>query len=66
MEGAMDLMTTLVYEKMTPLDKMYMLSTDQVLDLATLAVIYGRGYTRVPVFEGENREHVSDDKCMRS
>ncbi|KAH9257354.1 hypothetical protein BASA81_004511 [Batrachochytrium salamandrivorans] len=56
MAGAMDLMTTKVFQAMTPTDKLFMLSTEAVLDQSTLAHILGRGYTRIPVYspsEGE-------------
>lgn len=50
MGGAMDLMTTKVFQAMTPVDRMFMLSTDDTLDGELLADILGRGYTRIPVY----------------
>lgn len=65
MAGAMDLMTTKVFQAMTPTDKLFMLSTEAVLDQSTLAHILGRGYTRIPVFSpGEEDGSVGQVRGM--
>lgn len=40
-----------VKEVMTPLHKVYMLKTEDVLDKKTLQVIYDEGYSRIPVYK---------------
>jgi CBS domain containing-hemolysin-like protein len=58
MQGAMDLMHVTAEEVMTPVDKMFMISTEKVLNLSELAEIVGKGYSRIPVYEKSNRDRV--------
>jgi metal transporter CNNM len=58
MQGAMDLMHVTAAEAMTPVDKMFMLSSEAELNLQTMAEIVGKGYSRIPVYEKSNRNRV--------
>mmetsp|Transcript_4414 Transcript_4414/g.4944 ORF Transcript_4414/g.4944 Transcript_4414/m.4944 type:complete len:594 (+) Transcript_4414:155-1936(+) len=46
-----------VKEIMKPLDQIYMLEIDSILDSNLLKEIYEKGYSRIPVYEGK-REHI--------
>ena len=58
--GALILPDKLAADIMTPLSKCYTLSTSAVLDFNTICDIRGQGYSRIPVYEGEenNITHV--------
>ena len=43
---------------MIPIEKVYMVSSDQILDANTLKVIDDIGHSRIPVFKGENRNWI--------
>lgn len=58
MEGAMDLIQVKAEDAMCGLDKMFMMSADQVLDVSTMAQLVGLGYSRIPVHEPGNRHHI--------
>ena len=55
MQGALDLRTTTCGQACVPLDQVYMLSMEDVLDEGTLADILAQGYSRIPVYE--NSKH---------
>jgi metal transporter CNNM len=40
---------------MTPLNKVFMLSSEAVLDEATLQSVLASGHSRIPVYERRNR-----------
>lgn len=44
---------------MTPLDKVFMLSTDDRLDRTTLRRVLESGHSRVPVYEGSDRSKIA-------
>ncbi|XP_059803054.1 metal transporter CNNM4-like isoform X3 [Hypanus sabinus] len=52
-EGALELRKKTVEDVMTPLSDCFMLSSDAVLDFATMSEIMQSGYTRIPVYENE-------------
>jgi len=58
MQGAMDLVHVTAKEVMTPIDKMFMLSTETELNLPMMAEIVGKGYSRIPVFDKANRHKI--------
>lgn len=58
MQGAMDLMHVTAAEVMSPIDKMFMLSTEMELNLSLMAEIVGKGYSRIPVYEKTNRNRI--------
>ena len=50
MQGALKYKSTTVKEVMTPLDKTFMLSSDEQLNFETIAKIFKTGYSRIPVY----------------
>ncbi|XP_051883770.1 metal transporter CNNM2-like isoform X4 [Pristis pectinata] len=58
-EGALELRNKTVEDVMTPLSDCFMLSSDAVLDFATMSEIMQSGYTRIPVYENE-RSNIVD------
>jgi hypothetical protein len=57
-QGALDLAATPASEGMTPLDQVFMLPSDFVLDIAGLRVIMESGYSRVPVHRPGDRSAI--------
>ncbi|KAJ4435862.1 hypothetical protein ANN_18482 [Periplaneta americana] len=55
--GAFDMKTKTVGEIMTPIDKVYMLNYDDVLDFDTVMEIVKEGFTRIPVYK-DNRQNI--------
>lgn len=58
--GAMELTKKSVRDVMTDIDEVFMLSEDQVLNAETMTKISDSGYTRIPVYEGNNRNKVKN------
>uniref|UniRef100_A0A1I7TR48 Metal transporter n=1 Tax=Caenorhabditis tropicalis TaxID=1561998 RepID=A0A1I7TR48_9PELO len=58
--GAMELTKKCVRDVMTDIDDVFMLSEDQVLNAETMTRISDSGYTRIPVYEGNNRNKVKN------
>lgn len=57
--GALDLTGKIAYGSMTPLDKVFMLSTADSLDDATLRRVLASGHSRIPVYrEGQRADIV--------
>eukprot|EP00798_Chlamydomonas_sp_ICE-L_P001234 gene1234-32578_t len=56
--GALDMTTKIAMKSMTPLDKVFMLSTDDCIDERVLQSILSSGHSRIPVFKGGNRREV--------
>ncbi|KAM9324823.1 metal transporter CNNM1 [Gastrophryne carolinensis] len=59
-QGALELRTKVVEDVLTPLGDCFMLCSDAVLDFATVSEILRSGYTRIPVYEGEDRANIVD------
>ncbi|XP_004701063.2 metal transporter CNNM1 isoform X2 [Echinops telfairi] len=59
-QGALELRTKVVEEVLTPLGDCFMLASDAVLDFATVSEILRSGYTRIPVYEGDQRHNIVD------
>ncbi|KAM5140415.1 metal transporter CNNM1 [Mantella aurantiaca] len=59
-QGALELRTKAVEDVLTPLGDCFMLRADAVLDFATVSEILRSGYTRIPVYEGEQRANIVD------
>ena len=53
--GALDLTVKCAEAVMTPLSKVFMVSTDDRLDGALRAALLASGHSRVPVFRGKNK-----------
>ncbi len=51
MQGAMGYMDKTVSSVMTPVENIFMLDVDTVLDFKTISLIFRSGYSRVPVFQ---------------
>ncbi|KAG4076902.1 hypothetical protein HA402_015889 [Bradysia odoriphaga] len=51
--GALDMKKKTVAEAMTPIDDVFMLSYDAVLDFETISEIMKSGYSRIPVYDGQ-------------
>ena len=48
--GALDLTNKIAYKSMTPLEKVFMLSTDDKLDRETMGAVLASGHSRIPVY----------------
>ncbi|XP_071987501.1 metal transporter CNNM1 isoform X3 [Engystomops pustulosus] len=59
-QGALELRTKVVEDVLTPLGDCFMLRADAVLDFSTVSEILRSGYTRIPVYEGEDRANIVD------
>ncbi|XP_068113997.1 metal transporter CNNM1 isoform X2 [Hyperolius riggenbachi] len=59
-QGALELRTKSVEDVLTPLGDCFMLRYDAVLDFSTVSEILRSGYTRIPVYEGEDRANIVD------
>ncbi|XP_009071537.1 PREDICTED: metal transporter CNNM1 [Acanthisitta chloris] len=59
-QGALELRTKVVEDVLTPLADCFMLRADAVLDFATVSEILRSGYTRIPVYEGDQRDNIVD------
>eukprot|EP00878_Enallax_costatus_P027684 GHUV01029827.1.p1 GENE.GHUV01029827.1~~GHUV01029827.1.p1 ORF type:complete len:584 (+),score=81.51 GHUV01029827.1:159-1910(+) len=57
--GALDLTSKTAWTAMTPLDKVFMLASDRVLDEATLQEILISGHSRIPLHEPGDRRQLS-------
>ncbi|CAG8768263.1 4302_t:CDS:10, partial [Racocetra persica] len=53
--GALDLQDKAVEIAMTPIDKVYMLPIDTVMDRITMREIYSTGHSRIPIFGGSRQ-----------
>lgn len=56
--GALDLTSKSARRSMTPLDKVFMLSTDDVLDKDTIRRVLQSGVSRIPVCRAHNRTDI--------
>lgn len=56
--GTLELRKKTVVEIMTPLEQVFMLSIDAVLDFETISEITKCGYSRIPVYDGERNNVV--------
>uniref|UniRef100_A0A182VRG0 CNNM transmembrane domain-containing protein n=1 Tax=Anopheles minimus TaxID=112268 RepID=A0A182VRG0_9DIPT len=56
--GVLELRKKTVQQVMTRLQDAYMLPIDGILDFEKIAEIMESGFSRIPVFEGENREEI--------
>lgn len=56
--AAFDLPEKIVKSVMTPIDKIFMLSDQSVIDNALLKAISAKGRTRIPIYSGRDRNTV--------
>lgn len=56
--GALDMYSKKVEKAMTPLEKVFMISSDTLLDEAAINEIVETGHSRIPVHAGSNREDI--------
>lgn len=56
--GALSLTTKTVKDVMTPLEDSYMIPSEAILDFDTMNEIVSHGFTRVPVYEDNDKTHV--------
>lgn len=56
--GALDMQNKRVETAMTPLEKVFMLSADDVLDQKTIHNIVRTGHSRIPVYAHNNRKEI--------
>ncbi|OMJ69679.1 hypothetical protein SteCoe_32532 [Stentor coeruleus] len=56
--GAIDLRYKLVKDHVIPLDKVYAVSTDAIINKKTFKKLVKQGYSRVPVYQGSNRNAI--------
>ena len=57
-KGVLSMTEKRVEDLMIPMEKVYMVSSNQILDANTLKVIDNIGHSRIPVFKGENRNWI--------
>ena len=53
--GAFDLRGHTIDQLVTPIDRVFALSIDTVINDAAIDLIKRKGYSRIPVFYGENK-----------
>ncbi|CAG8777963.1 7006_t:CDS:2, partial [Cetraspora pellucida] len=53
--GALDLQDKAVHIAMTPIDKVYMLPIDTIMDRITMREIYSTGHSRIPIYGGSRK-----------
>ena len=58
-KGVLSMTEKRVEDLMIPIDKVYMVSSDQVLDEATLSAIDRIGHSRIPVFKNDNKNIIT-------
>ncbi|GAX72913.1 hypothetical protein CEUSTIGMA_g368.t1 [Chlamydomonas eustigma] len=57
--GALDLTTKTAYQAMTPMEKVFMLSTNQCLDDCTVeSIMSSKPYSRLPVYRGDDKRDI--------
>lgn len=56
--GALDLTGKIAYGSMTPLDKVFMLSSEDQLDEATLRRVLASGHSRIPCYRAGDRADI--------
>jgi len=57
-QGALELRSKTVKEVMTPLQNCYMISMNSKLDFKTMQEIMHTGFTRIPVYDGDDRANI--------
>ncbi|RUS25307.1 hypothetical protein BC938DRAFT_472349 [Jimgerdemannia flammicorona] len=65
LHGALAMQDKTVREAVTPIDKVFMLKHDEILNRKTLNKIHGSGHSRIPVFkmaEAENEGEAQEEK----
>ena len=63
--GTIDLRQKTVKDCMIPAERVYTMSSDIILDKRTLKAAVKQGYSRVPVFEGNDRNKISGILLMK-
>jgi len=58
MAGALKYYDMAVHEIMTPIDNVYMLSSDVTLSYDTLIAIFKAGHSRIPIYAGSDRNDI--------
>lgn len=58
MAGALKYYDMAVHEIMTPIENVYMLSSDVTLSYDTLIAIFKAGHSRIPIYEGSNKNDI--------
>jgi CBS domain containing-hemolysin-like protein len=53
LSAALELKTKTIGDVMTPLSKIFMLDINQTLDETLKRTIYEQGYSRIPIYEGD-------------
>ena len=57
--GALDLTRKKAFMSMTPINKVFMLSTDQILDQATIDLMMSsKPYSRLPIYRGDDKKDI--------
>lgn len=58
MAGALKYYDMAVHDIMTPIENVYMLSSDVTLSYDTLIAIFKAGHSRIPIYEGSNKNDI--------
>lgn len=56
--GAFDLREQTIDQLVTPVERVFSLSIDTVLDMEVIGLIKRKGYSRIPVYYGENKTFI--------
>lgn len=56
--GAFDLRDQTIDQLVTPFERVFALSIDSVIDCDAIELIKHKGYSRIPVYYGENRTFI--------
>ena len=56
--GAFDLKNTTIDKLTTPVERVFSLSLDTLIDAKAIELLKAKGYSRVPVYYGENKTFI--------
>lgn len=63
--GTIDISKKLVKDCMIPADKVFSMSSETILDYFTITAIIKQGYSRIPIFEGSNKDNILGIMLMK-
>lgn len=63
-EGALQMKTKLAMDVFTPLNKVYAIPVDLKLDKSNICIIYGQGFSRVPVYQPDPEDEFNQTRVL--